>query len=197
MLAERIVAQPASARRALALVLVAAIAAASIAVVHTICDIVSSQDIWRSTARNALARDRGVAANGSQIRGSLESLGSAPVWNRLYAPGADADGAQLVQRDLMSLGTSAGAVIQSAVALPAVEGAELRSHGVRLVASMSIDQLRNFIAGIRAHTRYLRVQELSISAPQTQALDVNPPLTVTVTVLGYSRPQPRASRDAA
>jgi hypothetical protein len=196
-LADRIVAQPAPTRRALALLLAATMAAASIAAVHAIFSIVSSQESWRSTARKALAQDRGIAANDSQVRGALDSLSSAPTLKRFYAPSADTDGAQLVQRDVVSLGTLVGAGIQSTAALPTVEDVQLRVHGVRLVASMSIDQLKDFIARIRAHANYLRVQELNISAPQVQTPDVNPPLTVTVTILGYSRPQPRASGDAA
>jgi hypothetical protein len=187
-LAERIDGQPMIVRRVFALLSVLlAVALILYGVIDPIRYVVRSQESWRTAVRAQLARDRGIASIGPKVREELLSLSTAPIWNRFYAAEGKADATQFIQRDVLSLCTAVRATIQSATPLPAVDAIGLRSGGVRIVASMSVDQMKEFFEKVRAHPQYLRVQRLSVSAPQSQSQNMNPVLSVTMDIAGYSR----------
>jgi hypothetical protein len=52
---------------------------------------------------------------------------------------------------------------------------------------MSADQLKNFMEGLRANPRYLRVERLGATAPQLQSPEQNSLLTVNMELYGFTR----------
>jgi len=149
--------------------------------------LVLSQNTWREEAQSDLARARGMAAIESQVRGRLSALQTAAIWQRLYdnQHSSAIDGA--LSQDVTRLANTAGLSIHSLTALPATTEGLLRRHGVRLAASMSIDQLKLFIVALRTYPRYIRVERLSVSVPQVQPPDRNPPLEIKADLFGYNR----------
>jgi len=149
--------------------------------------LVLSQSTWREETQSDLARARGTAGIESQVRERLNALQAAAVWQRFYdnQHSSAIDGA--LSQDITRLANTAGINIHSLTTLPATTEGLLRRHGVRLAASMSIDQLKLFIAALRTHTRYIRVERLSVSAPQVQPPDRNPPLEIKADLFGYNR----------
>jgi hypothetical protein len=63
----------------------------------------------------------------------------------------------------------------------------LTGYGVRLTVSMTAEQFRRFIAGLRENARYLRVERLSVTAPQIQPSAQNALFTATLEVYGYAQ----------
>jgi Tfp pilus assembly protein PilO len=175
-------------RRALALLLLG-VAGVSVwmLLVSPVTWLIASQDEWRAQVRAELSHSKGRAALEPMLRKQLESLPTAAVWSALYTVAGETDADALVQRDLMALGVSSGVTVQVVTPLPKVEVAELTGHGVRFTVSTTADHLRSFAGALRGNPRYLRVERLAITAPQIQAVDENPQLTVTMDVYGYSR----------
>lgn len=190
---EKLAARPPAQRRALAVVMfVAAIGLIWGALVIPLAWVVASQDEWRTDIRKDLARSLGRAASESDLRKRAAALKTEPIWGKLYEVPDGQDGSTLVQRDVMRAGTSAGVNIQAIVPVPKVEEAGLVGYGLRFTATLSADQLKKLVDALRANTGYLRVERLTISAPQVQRTDQNAALNVTMEVYGFSRAYPVA-----
>lgn len=187
-LIEQINARPAVHRSGLALlILVVAMGLIWTVVVEPLIWLMGSQDEWRTDVRHELARARGRAASEPQLRKRLSALSAAPAWNRFYKPAGTEDVSSLVQRDVMSLAAGSGVTLQTVVAAPKVKEAGLEGYGIRFSASMDAERLKKFMDAIRANTRYLRVERLNVTAPQSQHPEQNSALTLTAEVFGYIR----------
>lgn len=187
-LAARIAAKPRAVRVGVALVGLALVLALAWAViVGPLRALIVSQSQWRSEARAALAQARGTAAFEAPLREQLQQLPQQPLWQRLYAVEAP-ELASALQRDLSALSATAGASSQSMLTLPSVEERGLLRSGARLSVSLDARALQALLEGIRQHSRYLRIERLTLTAPQAQTVDQNPTLAVTLEVFGYAWP---------
>ena len=187
-LTERLIDCPTLLRRALAVLLVPAAALLGwMLVAEPLICIAGSQDQWRGSVQDTLADDRGHEKVLADLKSRLEALPAAPVWEKFYEVAAGGDGSSLVQQDVTSLCSAMGVTTQSVVALRAQTEQGLMKHGVRLTATLTVDQLRSFAATLRNHQKYLRTERLTVDAPQVQSADQNPALTITLDVFGYSR----------
>lgn len=190
---KKLAARPPAQRRALAVVMfVAAIGLIWGALVVPLAWVVASQDEWRAEVRKDLARSLGRAASEPDLHRRLVALKAEPVWGKLYEVPDGQDATALVQRDVMRAGTSSGVNIQAIIPVPKVEEAGLVGYGLRFTATLSADQLKKLVDALRANTGYLRVERLTIGAPQVQRTDQNAALNVTVEVYGFSRAHPVA-----
>jgi hypothetical protein len=186
-LTERLMDYPPLLRRTLAVLLVPAAAlVAWMLIAEPVAWIAGSQDQWRASVQAALADDRGHAKALPDFKARLKALPTAPVWQKFYDV-STSDGSSLVQQDVTSLCSSIGVTTQSLVALRAQDEQSLIKHGVRLTATLTVDQLRSLAASLRNHQKYLRTERLIVEAPQVQSADQNPALNVTLDVFGYSR----------
>lgn len=185
---EKLAGRPPAQRRALAVVmLVTAIGLIWTAILGPLVWVVGSQDEWRTHARRELARDLGRAESEPSLRKRVAALAAEPIWGKFYDVPKGQDASTLVQRDVMNVGTGAGLKIQTVVPVPRVEEAGLVGYGIRFTTTLSADQLKKFVAGLRGNTGYLRVERLTVTAPQVQQADQNASLTVTMEVYGFSR----------
>ncbi len=194
---ERIVTQPVSMRRLLALcVLATAAVLAWWLVVEPLSWLVTSQDKWRAQTRLDLARSRGDAHELAAIRESLARLPADPLWSQLYRPQDGTDTAAAVQRDISQLCSAAGIALESAVRTPSETDGVLSKYGLRVTVSTTTDRLRIFIEGLRKAPHYLRMDRLKVSAPQMQLPEQNPTLTIAMDIAGYARAsdQPKGAR---
>lgn len=189
--AEKLAARAPTQRRALAVVMVvAAIGLIWGALVAPLAWVVASQDEWRTDVRKDLARSLGRAASEPDLRKRAAALKTEPVWGKLYEVPDGQDATTFVQRDVMHAGTAIGVSIQAIVPVPKVEEAGLVGYGLRFTAILTADQLEKLVSALRANSGYLRVERLTIGAPQVQRPDQNAALNVTMEIYGFSRAHP-------
>jgi Tfp pilus assembly protein PilO len=196
MLADLVASQPRLAQRAIAIALVPIAAfIVWIALFTPARWVVTSQAEWREQARGELARARGQAAALSALKKQAAAFPSAPIWQRLYTASGDSVGSS-VQQDIARISTSAGLESQSISLLPGEKAGALFRHTVRLSVTGTADRFKTFLSLVREHTRYLRVEAISVGAPHVQRGDQNPLLTVTMEIVAFesdvsSTPEPR------
>ena len=187
-LIENLTARPPTQRRVLAVaMLVTAIGLVWFAILVPLVWVVGSQEEWRTNARRDLARTLGRAESEPSLRKRAASIAAEPIWGKFYDVPKGQDASTLVQRDVMNAGAGAGVKIQTVVPVPRVEEAGLVGYGIRFTTTLSADQLKKFAAGLRGNTGYLRVERLTVTAPQVQQADQNASLTVTMEVYGFAR----------
>jgi type II secretion system (T2SS) protein M len=144
-----------------------------------------AQQVWRGEMQNMLAADRGWIAQQSHLDRERADAKSAPMWRRFYAMTVANDLSGEVQRDAMGLLGSMGAGVEKVEALPVAVSHDLNRGGVRLSASLTIEQLTRLLRLLKSHEPYLRVERLQVKAPQVQETQSNAALSVTLEVFGY------------
>jgi hypothetical protein len=193
-LVERLTTRPAAQRRGAAIAcLVLAVGLLWGAVLDPLIWVVDSQSEWRKEVHHDLARAFGEAAGEPALRKRAATLMAEPIWSKLYEIPNGQDGTTSVQRDVLRAGATAGVKVQAVVPLPKVEEAGLLAYGIRFTTTSTADQLKRLMDALRANVGYLRVERLTLSAPQIQPADQNALLTATLEVYGFSRAHPVAS----
>ncbi len=194
-LAGRIVQQTPAARRTLAaLLLLAAATLAWQAVILPIREVLTSQHRWRIQALSALAIARGRAAEVPTLQRRLKALPDAPIWQRFYPDGDSANVGTAIREDITRYAAVAGVTVRSIAPSPATEPLGLKRLGVRISATMTIQQLTSFLTQLRESPRYLRVDALKVVAPQIQSPNGNERLLVQLQIFGYARPMVRGAK---
>jgi len=146
-----------------------------------------SQADWRADAIATLSRVRQAKSVGDELSERLKSLPAAAIWNKFYTVNKAGSAGSMLQADVGGVLNSIHAGVQSLTPLRTTDVNGLNTVGLRVVASMTIDQLKNFLAGIANHVHYLRVERLRINAPPTQTPEQNAMLTVTIEIYGVER----------
>ena len=185
-LAERCAGLPTAWRRVVALLvapvgalLLIALVCAPIAYVRDI------QVRWRNDAIETLASAQHAPATQSALDQQIAAMRSSPLWSKFYEAPSSASAATALHADLSALLNSAQASVQSLTPIPSEEQAAFTRVGIRFAASIRLNDLQSLLTSMGNHSRYLRVERVTVTAPQTQAADENPPLAVTMDVFGY------------
>lgn len=181
-----ILAQPLRTRRALALLggPTLALTICGFVVEHVIRVYEAHQE-WLASAEASVARDRGLQQAEPDLRRQLTEIERAPLLSRLYPAGAAGALATSLQADVGGALARAGITAQAISPLPSSIDDLIERAGVRVVLTLTIDQLRTFMSLIESHARLIRVEELIITAPQSQQREHNPTLNVTIVLLGF------------
>jgi Tfp pilus assembly protein PilO len=140
---------------------------------------------WLVTAERSVARDRGLRSAESTLRQQLADIEHSPLLSRLYPATPTGTLATALQADVGGLLARAGLTAQSISPLPSAADAAIERAGVRIALNATIDQLSHFLALLESHPRLIRVEELIITAPQSQLPDNNPTLTATLVMSGF------------
>lgn len=194
---DRLTALPIGSRRSVALLmLAAALLAAWWLIVMPLHWLITSQEAWRTDVRTELARSRGEADLLPALRQRLTALPDDPIWNRFYGAAAGEEVDSLVRQDVTQICSDSQVRVGSLVRLPSHVEGSLVAYGVRLTVSATPDRLRSFVDHLRASPRYLRVERLHISAPDTQQPGQNPLLTVSADIFGFMRSAEPSARGA-
>lgn len=184
-IADRCAALPLVARRIVAFVAVpAAVTALGGMLVVAASDAVDAQRLWREQTKQLLSQAAQAPALQAAYEKQLAAVKQSAVWSKFYASGASQAGASL-QADVATLvgGVQAGGQMLSPI--PAQESSLLVRHGVRVSASLRINQLQSLLEATSRHVRFLQVEHLTIVAPHAQSPTENPPLAVTLDIYGY------------
>jgi len=144
-----------------------------------------SQQEWRTTSARSLARSRAIAASEAMTRDQVKSLPQSPLAAKFYVAGTNGAGANAFQADVRGMLGSVGAVAQTATPIATNKLGAISRLGLRVTTSMTIDQLKNFLARVDSHSRYMRIDQLDITAPSVQPRDQNPMLTVSMELAAF------------
>lgn len=187
-LAERCAALPIAPRRTVALLIVPLAALLLVAAVWApIAYLGSSQIKWRNDAIETLSSAQHAPAAQAALDAQIAAMRSSPLWSKFYKAPDSTAAATALHADLSSLLTSAHASVQSLTPIPSEEQPAFTRVGIRFAASIRLNDLQNLLTSMSNHARYLRVERVIVTAPQTQVPDENPPLAVTMDVFGYQR----------
>ena len=185
---------PTGLRRSLALLLVMVTVVAIFGLtVAPLLHLRNVQHQWRESAQATLARSKAAAGTNPIMQQRVKAIEGSALWSRLYPKGAR-NNAGAIQSDVSALLTAVNAPAQMMTPVAAVDLRHLRKRGVRFTASMRIDQLQRFLTACDQNARYLRVEKLTVSAPQQQTSEENPPLAITAEIYGFEQ---RAGGDKA
>jgi len=193
-LADRLETKPRLVQRFVALVLVpVVIVAAWIVIASPLKWVLTSQSGWRESVSSELARARGEAATLKTLTERTAAFPSAAIWQRLYADnGAPGSAGSAVQQDVTRLLSAAGMQPQSVTLLPSEQDGPLVRHAVRLSMTGPADRFQAFLTQLRTSPRYLRVEKLNVTSPQSQRTDENAPLTISADIVGFEAQRPKA-----
>ncbi len=158
------------------------------AVVQPITGIYQSQQAWRDEARRLLGFSKSSVAELDQLQQQVAAMRASPLWSKLYRAQRSDAAVTALQADIGGLLTAVQANAQALAPVRSTNVARLIRIGVHLTASMRIDQLQQFIAAAANHQRYLRIEQLTITAPQTQSPTENPLLVVDMDIHGFELP---------
>jgi Tfp pilus assembly protein PilO len=187
-LADQCARMPLSSRRAIALVIIPLVLLAAIAVLCAPAVYFSaSQHVWRTEASEAFAQAQDAPQLRSDLERQLSNMRGSSLWSKLYdaAPGGVTAG--LLHADVTALLAQSRLQAQSLAPIPMQVERFFTRVGVRFTASMRVDQLQQLITDVASHPRYLRIERLTIIAPQTQLENENPPLAVTAEIYAFER----------
>jgi hypothetical protein len=153
-------------------------------VLYPIVETVRASGDERQAILRAVSRDRALVSQAPAIQSALTSLEQSPRWARFYAS-QKADQATLqLETDLRTLLTMPNA-LTSMTAEPATVQGPLTRIAVKVTLSMPIDQLAQTFAMLQSYVRLLHVDSLTVQAPDNQASDSNPRLTIQAEIVGF------------
>lgn len=141
---------------------------------------------WRATAVQSLAQRRGLAEIETVVRAQLDALPRFQSRQKLYRTAGDASAITALQSEINAALNSVQARPQTLAPLEATQVGPLRKIGLRIVAPMTIDQLKEVLLRIGELTHFMRVEQLIVNAPPAQSPQENPTLVVTMDVVGYA-----------
>jgi hypothetical protein len=177
---------PVFARRGVALVIVpVAVLTVTAAILVPVTRAREAQDEWREEARRLLAASKRADALKESLDEQIAAVRASPLWSKLYSSTGGAPLASALQSDIGMLLSRVDVSAQTLTPIAAQELPLFIRAGARITASMRVDQLRELMAALATHPRYLRVERLTIDAPRTQIDTENPPLAVTAEIYGY------------
>jgi hypothetical protein len=146
-----------------------------------------SQQTWRVSIARTLAHQRALLQIEPTVRAHLAELPNAVAWQRLYSAKLDSAGVIALQTDLGHALAAAHVRPQSFAPIATTRTGTLRKIGLRVVASMTIDELRELFRQTALLSHLVRLENLLITAPAVQSRQENPRLVVTMDAFGFAR----------
>jgi LmbE family N-acetylglucosaminyl deacetylase len=165
-------------RRSVALgLLVALISSLWLGLVEPVVDYLDTAAVTRGISLRALKRNRALLQRSSAIQAAEASVEQSPRWRNFYdAPRAETATLQL-EADVRSVLRDSNNPT-SMVAEPATVHGSVTRIAVRVTLSMRVDQLAEALDRLQKQPRQLRIESLTIQAPEFQSGQPNPVLSV-------------------
>jgi hypothetical protein len=177
-----------AARRAAALGLLGAlIATVWLGLVEPVIDYLDSAAVTRGISLRALRRNRALLRQSDAIRAAQTSVEQSPRWRNFYdGPRPEAATLQL-EADLRAILRDSNNPT-SMLAEPATTHGPIIRIAVRVTLSMRVDQLAEALDRLQKQPRQLRIESLTIQAPEFQGAQPNPLLTVQAEISAMMLP---------
>jgi type II secretory pathway component PulM len=138
----------------------------------------------RQTALRSLSRDRALLEQAPQIQATQNSVANSPRWARFYDSQKATQATLQLETDLRAI-VSPPNQIASMIAEPATTQGSLTRLAVKITLSLSIDQLTEILGRLNQHARFLKIESLTVQAPDYQIVDSNPVLSVQAEIVGF------------
>jgi len=145
-----------------------------------------SQQLWRKEAKQLLSEAAKSTARRDALERQIEAVRQSQLRTKFYPAGGAMSPGAVLQGDVDAVLTSVQASSRTLAPIAVSEDTSLLRYGVRVSASLRINQLQDLFNRLAQHQRLLRVEQLTVVAPQMQAPDENPPLAVTMDIYGYA-----------
>ena len=145
----------------------------------------------RAEDLRSLSRDRALVALAPSIRTALVTLEHSPHWARLYDSQKPEQAVLRLETDLGELLKAPNNPISMTAQPPDAQGPLTRVR-VKVALSMPIDQLAQTLARLSSHSKLLRIESLTIQAPDYQVVDANPNLSIQAEIAGFMVTPPKA-----
>jgi hypothetical protein len=174
-------------RRVLALSLLAAVLGLGVNVMAVpVIQSFRDSDDGRRFALKTLRHDLALGRSDAAVLSAATLATSDPHATRWYAMGKET-AQTAIESDVRGL-VANPAITQAAMApMPPALVGPLTRLGVKLSLTLPIDQLAELFARLAAHPKMLVIENLMVQAPDYQAIDSNPALTVQMDVQGFMR----------
>jgi hypothetical protein len=131
----------------------------------------------RGIALRALKRNRALLRERPAILAAAAAVEQSPRWRNFYQ-NQSAEAATLqMETDLRAIFKESNNPT-SIAAQPAASRGTVTRIAVRVTLSMRVDQLAQALDRLQKHTQQLRIESLTIQAPEMQSPQANPALTV-------------------
>jgi len=131
----------------------------------------------RGIALRALKRNRALLRESAAIQAAQASVDQSARWRNFYeGPKAEAATLQL-ETDLRTIFRNSNNPTSMIAEAPLFRGPVTRI-AVRVTLTMRVDQLADALDRIQKQPRQLRVESLTIQAPEFQGVQANPILTI-------------------
>jgi hypothetical protein len=142
---------------------------------------------------SSLSRDRALVSQASSTEAALTAIGGSSRWARFYET-QKADKAVLqMQSDLREVFRAPNNPT-SMTAVPVAVDGPLTRIATKITLSLTIDQLTESLARLHSHSQLLRIESLTIQAPDFQAADTNPTLSIQAEIVGFMVTTPGGGR---
>jgi hypothetical protein len=185
-IAERCAALSPSMRRVVALLVVPLLLVlACLAALRPMHQAWQAQQLWREETKQLLSDAAVAPALRDALQRQIEVVRASQLRSKLYPSSGAMGAAALLQGDIDSVMNAVQASSRTLAPIPVSEESSLLRYGVRVTASLRVNQLQDVFNRLAQHQRLLRVEQLSVVAPQVQQADENPPLAVSMDIYGY------------
>lgn len=138
---------------------------------------------------NSLSRDRALVSEDAGTETTLTTLRASPRWARFYETQKGDKVVLQLQSDLREV-FKAPNNPTSMTAVPIVIEGPLTRIATKVTLSLTIDQLTDSLARLRSHAQFLRIESLTIQAPDYQMADTNPTLSIQAEIAGFMLTSP-------
>jgi Type II secretion system (T2SS), protein M subtype b len=176
-------------------ILVSIIGLLWLAIVQPVLSHIDSETEQRGIALRALKRDRALLREEPAIQAAAAAVEQSPRWRNFYEDQKAESATLQLETDLRALFKDANNPT-SMTAEPAVAQGAVTRIAVRLIVVMRVDDLAKILDRLQKHPRQLRIESLTIQAPENQNNQVNPLLNVQAEIAGWMV-APRAQRTRA
>jgi Type II secretion system (T2SS), protein M subtype b len=145
--------------------------------------------VWHSSDErraelNSLSRDRALVSQSADTQSAIATLANSPRWARFYETQKTDKAVLQLQADLREI-FKAPNNPTSMTGLPAAIEGPITRIATKVTLSLTIDQLTESLARLSSHAQLLRIESLTIQAPDYQIADTNPTLSIQAEIAAF------------
>jgi hypothetical protein len=138
----------------------------------------------RQAELDSLSRDRALVSQDTNTRSAIASLAQSPRWARFYVAQKTDEAVLQLQTDLREI-FKAPNNPTSMTGLPAAVEGPITRIATKITLSLTIDQFTESLARLGSRAQLLRIESLTIQAPDYQMANTNPTLSIQAEIAAF------------